>query len=55
MFWACKGDGRNQKCTQNIEGEPLGKMALGTPRRRWEVNIKKYLREIGCEDGRGDG
>ena len=25
-----------------------GKRPLGRPRRRWEDNIKMYLREVGC-------
>jgi hypothetical protein len=28
-------------------GKPEGKRPLGTPRRRWEDNIKMDLREIG--------
>jgi hypothetical protein len=28
-------------------GNPEGKKPLGRPRRRWEVNIKMNLREIG--------
>jgi hypothetical protein len=28
-------------------GEPEGKKPLGTPKRRWEDNIKMDLREIG--------
>jgi hypothetical protein len=28
--------------------KPEGKRPLGTPRRRWEDNIKKGLREVGC-------
>ena len=32
--------------------KPEGKRPLGKPRRRWEDNIKMYLREVGrgCED-----
>ena len=29
-------------------GEPEGKRPLGTPRRRWEDNIKMDLQEVGC-------
>jgi len=29
--------------------KPEGKRPLGRPRRRWEDNIKMYLREVGCE------
>ena len=28
-------------------GKPEGKRQLGRPRRRWEDNIKTYLREVG--------
>jgi hypothetical protein len=33
-------------------GKPDGKRQLGTPRRRWEDNIKMYLQEVrgGCGD-----
>ena len=30
-------------------GKPEGKRPLGRPRRRWEDNIKMYLREVGCD------
>ena len=28
-------------------GKPLGKRPLGTPRRRWEINVRMDLKEIG--------
>ena len=31
--------------------EPEGKRPLGTPRRRWEDNIKMDLREVACDPG----
>ena len=31
-----------------LVGKPEGKRQLGRPRRRWEVNIKMDLREVGC-------
>jgi len=34
-----------------LAGKPDGKRPLGRPRRRWEDNIKMYLREVG---GSGD-
>jgi len=34
-----------------LVGKPEGKRPLGRPRRRWEDNIKKDLREVG---GGGD-
>jgi hypothetical protein len=32
-----------------LVGRPEGKRSLGRPRRRWEDNIKMYLREIGID------
>ena len=32
-------------------GKPDGKRPLGRPRRRWEDNIKKDLREVSCDPG----
>jgi hypothetical protein len=36
-----------------LVGKPEGKSPLGTPRRRWEDNIRIDLQEVGCgcEDG----
>ena len=34
-----------------LVGKPEGKRLLGRPRRRWEDNIKIYLREVGCHPG----
>jgi hypothetical protein len=31
-----------------LVGKPEGKRPLGTPRRRWEDNIKMDLQEVGC-------
>jgi len=31
-----------------LVGKPEGKRPLGRPRRRWEVNIKVDLQEVGC-------
>jgi len=31
-----------------LVGKPRGKRPLGRPRRRWEDNIRMYLREVGC-------
>jgi hypothetical protein len=30
-----------------VIGKPIGKGSLGRPRRRWEDNIRMYLKEIG--------
>jgi hypothetical protein len=32
-----------------LVGKPEGKRPLGRPRLRWEANIKKDLKEVGCE------
>jgi hypothetical protein len=32
-----------------LVGRPEGKRPLGRPRRRWEDDIKMYLREIGID------
>ena len=34
-----------------LVGKPEGKRPLGSPRRRWENNIKIDLREAGCDSG----
>jgi hypothetical protein len=31
-----------------LVGKPEGKRPLGSPRRRWEDNIKMDLKEVGC-------
>ena len=33
-----------------LVGKPEGKRPLGRPSRRWEVNIKMELQEVGCGD-----
>jgi hypothetical protein len=32
-----------------LVGKPEGKRPFGKPRRRWDYNIRMYLREIGWE------
>ena len=34
-----------------LVGKPEVKRPRGSPRRRWEDNIKMYLREVGCDPG----
>jgi hypothetical protein len=34
---------------KTFTGKPEGKRPLGRPRRRWDNNIRIYLREIGCK------
>jgi hypothetical protein len=38
--------GKRNACRIMV-GNPEGKRSLGRPRRRWEVNIKMDLKEIG--------
>ena len=34
-----------------LAGKPIGKRPLGTPRRRWEDNMRMDLKEIGISAG----
>ena len=34
-----------------LTGKPIGKRPLGSPRRRWEDNIRMELEEIGINAG----
>ena len=44
-YVARMGEGRGVH--RVLVGKPEGKRSLGRPRRRWEDNIKKDLREVG--------
>jgi hypothetical protein len=52
MKWACHvarmGEKRN--AYRLLLGKPEGKRPLGRPRRRWVVNIRMYLGEVGWGD-----
>jgi hypothetical protein len=39
--------GEERKLYKGLVGKPEGKRPLGRPRRRWEDEIRMYLREIG--------
>jgi hypothetical protein len=39
---------RNKPC-QSKKNKPEGKRPFGSPRRRWEENIKMDLEEVGCK------
>jgi hypothetical protein len=41
------GEGRG--VCRVLVGKPEGKRPLGRPKRRWDDNIKMYLREIGTD------
>ena len=51
MGGACGAHGGGERCAQISREETEGSRPLGRPRRRWEVNIKMDLREVG---GGGD-
>jgi 3-oxoacyl-ACP reductase-like protein len=40
--------GDNRILYRVLVGKTEGKTPLGRPRRRWEVNIKIDLKELGC-------
>jgi hypothetical protein len=39
--------GKSRRAFKILTGPPTGKRPLGRPRRRWEDNIRMYLKEIG--------
>jgi hypothetical protein len=41
--------GRGEKTVQTFGGNTEGKIPLGRPRHVWEVGIKVYFTETGCE------
>ena len=45
--FTCGAYGGGQRCAQGVGGKPEGKRPLGSPRRRWEDNIKINLQEVG--------
>ena len=40
--------GERRGVYRGLVGKPEGKRSLGSPRRRWEDNIKMDLQEVGC-------
>ena len=46
MGWACGA--YEGGCIGSWWGKPEGKRPLGRPRRRWVVNIRMDLEEVGC-------
>jgi hypothetical protein len=50
MCGACSTYGGGERCVQGFGGEKtVVKLPLGTPRHRWEDNIKMDLQEVICE------
>ena len=43
---ACSTYGEEERCTQGFRGETERKRLLGTPRRRWDDNIKIDLQKV---------
>ncbi|KAJ4450377.1 hypothetical protein ANN_01798 [Periplaneta americana] len=52
LRWAghVAGMGESRNAYRVLVGRPEGKRPLGSPRRRWEDNIKMDLREVGYDD-----
>ena len=48
MGWACGTYGWEEGSVRVFVGKPEGRRPLGRPRRRWVVNIKTDLQEVGC-------
>jgi hypothetical protein len=42
--------GERRGAYRALVGKPEGRRPLGRPKSRWENNIKKDLRELGCRD-----
>jgi hypothetical protein len=51
--WTCGTHGERRGVCRILVGRPEGKRPVGRPRRRWEDNIKMYLREIGIDGTNG--
>jgi hypothetical protein len=54
MSGACGAYGGGRGVHRFMVGKPEGKRSLGRPRRRWEVNIKMDLQELGAGGCCGD-
>jgi hypothetical protein len=50
MGGACGTHGEERDAYRILVVRPEGRRPLGRPRRRWEVNSKIDLREVGWED-----
>jgi hypothetical protein len=47
MGGSCSAHGEDEKCINILVGKTEGKRVLERLTRRWEDNIKMYLRKIG--------
>jgi hypothetical protein len=50
MGRTCSTNGESSCSYRVLVGKPEGRRTFGTPRHRWEDNIKMDLREVGCGD-----
>jgi len=52
MSWAshvtCRGEISNTR--RGLVAIPEGKRPLGTPKHRWDINVKKHCKEMGWKD-----
>ena len=48
MDEACSAYEERRDRYRVLVGKPEGKRPLGSPRRRWEDNIKMDIQEVGC-------
>jgi hypothetical protein len=46
----CGTHGERRGVYRVLVGKPEGKRPLGRPRRKWEGDIKLYIREIGIDE-----
>ena len=53
MGVACSTYGEKTDVYRILVRKPEGKRPLGSPRPRWEDNIKMDLQEVGCGGGHG--
>jgi hypothetical protein len=47
--WTCGAHGEERGVYRVLVVSPEGKRSLGRPRRRWEVNLKVDLKEVGID------
>ena len=46
MSRACRQNGRRQRCFLILTGKTTGKRPLRRPTRRWDDNVRVYLKEM---------
>ena len=48
MGGGCSAYGGGERLYRVLVWKPEGQRPMGSPRRRWENNVKMDLREVGC-------